>query len=85
MTVDSRTELTVGSLDDWIHRRGVELDHTCADKPTGDGLLSSFNGRRCDECLNVNNTHHDSRRSHCCGRCLHAPWRLASGLKLVLA
>jgi putative transposase len=55
ITVDNGTEFTSNkALDDWVHRRGVELDYTRPGKPTDNGLIESFNGRLRDEFLNVN-------------------------------
>lgn len=41
------------ALEDWAYRRGVQLDFTRPGKPTDNGHIESFNGRRRDECLNV--------------------------------
>lgn len=63
ITVDNGTEFTSKALGDWAHRRGVKLDYTRPGKPTDNGLIESFNGRLCDEFLNVNDVHRDARRT----------------------
>ena len=63
ITVDYGTEFTSKALDEWAYRRGVKLDYTRPGKPTGNGLIESFNGRLRDEFMNVNEfvTLHDLR------------------------
>lgn len=36
-----------------MYRRGVQLDFTRPGKPTDNGHIESFNGKRRDECLKV--------------------------------
>jgi putative transposase len=50
---DHGTEFTARALEDWAWRRGVKLDFIHPGKPTENGHTESFNGRLCDECLNV--------------------------------
>jgi len=54
ITVDHGTEFTSKALEAWAWRRGVKLDFTHPGKPMENGHIESFNGRLCDECLNVN-------------------------------
>lgn len=53
ITVDNGTEFTSRALDEWAYRNRVQLDFIRPGKPTGNGLIESFNGRLRDECLNV--------------------------------
>jgi putative transposase len=43
--VDNGTEFTSNALVEWAWRRGTKLDYTRPGKPTGNGLIESFNGR----------------------------------------
>ena len=52
--VDHGTEFTSRALDAWAWQNGVELDFIRPGKPTENGMIESFNGRLCDECLNCN-------------------------------
>jgi putative transposase len=53
MTVDHGTEFQSRALEDWAHRRGVQLDFIRPGKPVENAFIESFNGRLRDECLNV--------------------------------
>ena len=53
ITVDHGTEFMSRALEDWVYRRGVQLDFTRPGKPTDNSYIESFNGKRRDECLNV--------------------------------
>jgi len=53
ITVDHGTEFMSRALEDWAYQRGVQLDSTRPGKPTDNGHIESFNGKRRDECLNV--------------------------------
>lgn len=53
ITVDHGTEFMSKALEEWAWRRGVKLDFIRPGRPTENGHIESFNGRRRDECLNV--------------------------------
>lgn len=53
ITVDHGTEFKSKALDEWAHRRGVDLDFIRPGKPVENTFIESFNGRLRDECLNV--------------------------------
>jgi putative transposase len=53
ITVDHGTEFQSRALEDWAHRRGVQLDFIRPGKPVENAFIESFNGRLRDECLNV--------------------------------
>jgi putative transposase len=53
ITVDHGTEFQSHALEDWAHRRGVQLDFIRPGKPVENAFIESFNGRLRDECLNV--------------------------------
>jgi putative transposase len=53
ITVDHGTEFTSKELDEWAYRWGVTLDFIRPGKPVENAFIESFNGRLCDECLNV--------------------------------
>jgi len=54
ITVNHGTEFTSKALEAWAWQRGVKLDFTHPGKPMENGHIEGFNGRLCDECLNVN-------------------------------
>ena len=54
ITVDHGTEFTSKALDEWCYFRVVTLDFIRPENPTENGITKSFNGRRRDECLSVN-------------------------------
>jgi transposase InsO family protein len=49
----SRHGVPSRALEEWAYRRGVLLDFIRPGKPVGNAFIESFNGRRRDECLNV--------------------------------
>ena len=53
ITVDHGTEFQSRALEDWVSRRGVQLDFIRPGKPVENAFIESFNGRLRDECLNV--------------------------------
>ena len=53
ITVDHGTEFQSRALEDWAHRRDVQLDFIRPGKPVENACIESFNGRLRDECLNV--------------------------------
>jgi putative transposase len=53
ITVDHGTEFQSRALEDWVYRRGVQLDFIRPGKPVENAFIESFNGRLRDECLNV--------------------------------
>ena len=52
--VDQGKEFQSRALEDWAHRRGVQLDFIRPGKPVENAFIEAFNGRLRDECLNVN-------------------------------
>jgi putative transposase len=48
------TEFTSKRLDRWAYMTGVTLEFSRRRKPTDNGLIKAFNGRRRAECLNEN-------------------------------
>ena len=52
--VDNGTEFTSKRLGQWAYLRGVRLDFSRPETPTGNGLIEAFNGRLRAECLNEN-------------------------------
>jgi putative transposase len=50
--VDSGTEFTSRTMDQWAYLNGVTLDFSRPGKPTDNGLIEAFNGRLRAECLN---------------------------------
>ena len=53
ITVDHGTEFQSRALEDWVYRRGVQLDFIRPGKPVENTFIELFNGRLRDECLNV--------------------------------
>lgn len=53
ITCNHGTEFTSKALEAWAHKRGVQLNFTRPGKPTDNGQIESFNGRRRDECLSL--------------------------------
>jgi putative transposase len=51
--VDNGTEFTSKALDHWAYRNSVHLDFIHPGRPVKNGYIESFNGKLCDECLNV--------------------------------
>lgn len=49
---DNGSEFTSQALDQWAHRRGVQLHFIEPGKPVQNAFAESFNGRVRDECLN---------------------------------
>ena len=52
--VDNGPEFVSKALDRWAYEHGVTLDFSRPGKPTDKAYVESFNGRRREECLNVN-------------------------------
>lgn len=50
--VDNDPEFTSKILDQWAYLNGVELDFIRPGKPTDNALITAFNGRFRQECLN---------------------------------
>ena len=50
---DNSTELTNMASLRWSKEREVEWHFTVPSKPTQNAFVKSFNGKLCDECLNV--------------------------------
>jgi len=65
ITVDHGTEFMSRALEDWAYQRGVQLDFTRPGKPTDNGHIESFNGKRRDECLNVHEFVDLTDAKHC--------------------
>lgn len=53
LTVDHGTKFQSRALEDWAYRHGGQLDFIRLGKPVENAFSESFNGRLCDECLNV--------------------------------
>lgn len=53
ITVDHGTEFQSRALEDWVYRRGVQLDLIRPGKPLENDYIESFKERLRDECLNV--------------------------------
>ncbi len=53
ITVDHGTEFQSRGLEDWAYRRRVQLDFIWLGKPVENAFIGPFNGRLCDECLNI--------------------------------
>jgi putative transposase len=56
ITVDNGTEFASKAMDLWAYKNGVHLDFIRPGKPVENvenGYIESFNGKLCDECLNV--------------------------------
>ena len=51
---DNGPEFASAALDDWAHRRGVDLAFIDPGKPVQNAFVESFNGTFRDECLNEN-------------------------------
>jgi len=41
-------------LDKWVRERGIKIDFSRPETPTGNSAVDSFNGRLRQECLNEN-------------------------------
>jgi len=52
IVIDNGPEFTGLALDQWAHRRGIQLRFIRPGKPTDNCFIESFNGRFRDECLN---------------------------------
>jgi putative transposase len=52
IVVDNGSEFTSRALDEWAHRRKVQLQFIRPGKPVENAYIESFNGRLRDECLN---------------------------------
>jgi putative transposase len=53
ITVDNGSEFASKAMDLWAYKNGVHLDFIRPGKPVENGYIESFNGKLCDECLNV--------------------------------
>ena len=54
ITVDNGPEFAGKAMDEWAYRRGIKLSLIRPGKPVENAFAESFNGRLCDECLNIN-------------------------------
>ena len=53
ITVDNGTEFASKAMDVWAYQYRVQLDFIRPGNPVENSYIESFNGRLCDECLNV--------------------------------
>ena len=53
ITLDNGSEFCSRAMDVWAYQNGVKLDSIRPARPVENGYIESFNGRLCDECLNV--------------------------------
>ena len=53
ITVDNGSEFASRVMDAWAYRHGVQFDFIRPGKPIENGFIEGFNGRVCDECLNI--------------------------------
>ena len=52
--MDNGPEFAGKAMDEWADRRGIKLSFIRTGKPVENAFAESFNGRLCDECLNIN-------------------------------
>jgi len=53
ITADNGSEFAGRAMDAWSYQCGVQLEFIRPGKPVDNSYIESFNGRLCDECLNV--------------------------------
>ena len=53
VTVDNGTEFCSRAMELWAYQYRGQLDFIQPGRPTENDYIESFNGRRCDECLNT--------------------------------
>ena len=51
--MDNGPEFVGKAMDEWADRRGIKLSFIRPGKPVENAFAESFNGRLCDECLNI--------------------------------
>ena len=72
--MDNGPEFVGKAMDEWAYRRGIKLNFLRPGKPVENAFAESFNGRLCDECLNINWVHE-------CKACQGDHRELAAGLQ----
>ncbi len=50
---DYGTEFTSNHFDQWAYKLGIQLDLIALGRPAENAFIENFNGKLCDECLNM--------------------------------